>query len=316
MDIQSLYYFAEVAKDLHITKTANRLYISQQTLSNHIQRLEEYYNTPLLIRKPALALTPAGEHVLAFAETLGYEERNLKDILSDIEGQTRGVIHFGASTFRMNASIPNILPKFAAEYPGVEIRLSDNFSAALEPQVESGELDFAIVVNKEQRNRLLYTPLMDDQILMCVDDSLLEKYYGIEAENMKLAAMKGTNLKTFGRLPVCIQNNSLGSRIRECFESVGTTPNVYIQCQYNNLSTMLGMRGVCASFTTQMDLASRITLLPDTLNVFPVLYRGKPIYQNLFLVQNRNRYLAKYAIRFQELLIERFQTLADRDVME
>ena len=43
MDITSLYYFTEVAKDLHITKTANRLYSSQQTLSNHIQRLEEYY---------------------------------------------------------------------------------------------------------------------------------------------------------------------------------------------------------------------------------------------------------------------------------
>ena len=41
MDITSLYYFSEVAKDLHITKTAKRLYISQQTLSNHIQRLEE-----------------------------------------------------------------------------------------------------------------------------------------------------------------------------------------------------------------------------------------------------------------------------------
>ncbi len=41
MDLTSLYYFTELAKDLHITRTANRLYISQQTLSNHILRLEE-----------------------------------------------------------------------------------------------------------------------------------------------------------------------------------------------------------------------------------------------------------------------------------
>ena len=41
MDLISLYYFSELAKDLHITRTANRLFISQQTLSNHIQRLDE-----------------------------------------------------------------------------------------------------------------------------------------------------------------------------------------------------------------------------------------------------------------------------------
>ena len=41
MDLISLYYFSELAKDLHMTRTANRLFISQQTLSNHIKRLED-----------------------------------------------------------------------------------------------------------------------------------------------------------------------------------------------------------------------------------------------------------------------------------
>ena len=47
MDLTSLYYFQELSKDLNMTKTAERLYISQQTLSNHIQRLEQYYGTKL-----------------------------------------------------------------------------------------------------------------------------------------------------------------------------------------------------------------------------------------------------------------------------
>ena len=47
MDTQSLYYFSELAKDLHMTRTAERLFISQQTLSNHILRLEEYYGVRL-----------------------------------------------------------------------------------------------------------------------------------------------------------------------------------------------------------------------------------------------------------------------------
>ena len=39
MELVSLYYFTELAKDLHMTRTAERLYVSQQTLSNHIARL-------------------------------------------------------------------------------------------------------------------------------------------------------------------------------------------------------------------------------------------------------------------------------------
>ena len=39
MDLVSLYYFQELSKDLNMTRTAQRLYISQQTLSNHIHRL-------------------------------------------------------------------------------------------------------------------------------------------------------------------------------------------------------------------------------------------------------------------------------------
>ena len=67
-----------------MTRTAQRLYISQQTLSNHIHRLEQHYGCPLLYRKPTLSLTCAGEFVLSFAQVVRKEERNLEDILSDI----------------------------------------------------------------------------------------------------------------------------------------------------------------------------------------------------------------------------------------
>lgn len=84
MELVSLFYFTELAKDLHMTRTAERLFISQQTLSNHIARLENYYGTPLLYRKPSLSLTPAGNQALASARVIVNEEANLRAILSDI----------------------------------------------------------------------------------------------------------------------------------------------------------------------------------------------------------------------------------------
>ena len=41
MDIESLHYFKELTKDMNMTQTAKKLYLSQQTLSNHIARLEK-----------------------------------------------------------------------------------------------------------------------------------------------------------------------------------------------------------------------------------------------------------------------------------
>ena len=58
MNLLSLYYFVELAKELHVTNTAQKLYISQQNLSQHIQRLEQYYGVPLFHRKRSRSPDP------------------------------------------------------------------------------------------------------------------------------------------------------------------------------------------------------------------------------------------------------------------
>ena len=129
MDLLSLRYFVEVAKDLHITRTANRLYISQQSLSNHIQRLEKHYGVQLLKRKPTLQLTLAGEELLRFAEAMIQENANLTDRLFDIQQGERALLRFGASPGRLNVCLP-IISKFAADL------CRDNGQSALADKAE------------------------------------------------------------------------------------------------------------------------------------------------------------------------------------
>lgn len=147
MDLISLYYFQELSKDLNMTRTAQRLYISQQTLSNHIHRLEQHYGCPLLYRKPTLSLTCAGEFVLSFAQVVRKEERNLEDILSDIEQQERGTLKLGAGSQRGAWILSHLLPDFHRRYPLVQVRFSDGLSTHLETLVSNGELDFAVVLS-------------------------------------------------------------------------------------------------------------------------------------------------------------------------
>ena len=121
MDTNSLYYFAEAAKDMNFTKTAKRLFISQQNLSNHIMRLEAYYDTKLFERKPHLSLTYSGEVLLTYATNFKIDEDNLKNVLTDIKEKERGVLKIGCSPMRTSIVMPQLA--FCSEIPQRGIRI-------------------------------------------------------------------------------------------------------------------------------------------------------------------------------------------------
>lgn len=304
MELISLYYFTELAKDLHITKTAERLYVTQQTLSNHIARLEHYFGVPLLYRKPTLSLTTAGEFVLAFANVVDQEHTNLKDILSDIEQQERGVVRFGASTLRMNTSLPHILPQFSQRYPNVELRLTDAITSKLVPLVLDGQLDFAVALSGSADAKLVEHHLMDDQVYLCVADSLLREYYGDQTEALKAAAEHGASAKDFAKLPFCMLNNRMGDLVRNCFAEAQTTPHAYITCTYSQIATTVCFKRLAAAFIPHACLADQRESIPDDINIFPLLADGQPLVQSLSLIRRKDRYLSHFFKFFLDLLFQ------------
>lgn len=310
MDIISLYYFSEVAKDLNITKTAARIYISQQTLSNHIQRLERHFGSELLYRRPTVGLTCAGEFVLSFAQVVAKEHINLQDILSDIEQQERGTIRIGASVARGCAILPKILPQFSKRYPNVEIRFTDAISAKLRPLVVKGELDFSVVLDTDADPKLVNQHLMDDQIYLCVSERLLQQYYPDEAAELKVQSLNGAHIKDFSRLPFAILNNYLGGKIQHAFDEANIKPNNYITSTMLQVAAPLCSQGLCAGFLTQMSLIDQAAQIAADVNIFPLLYQGKPMAQPLSLIRMKDRYLSHYSKYFIEVLSDYFLNLA------
>lgn len=306
MDLTSLYYFSELAKDLHMTRTANRLFISQQTLSNHIQRLEDYYGTKLFHRRPSLSLTIAGEFVLGFADVVNKEQVNLKDILSDIAQQERGILRFGASALRLEMCLPAVLPIFSARYPNVELRITDTITARLEPLVLDGTLDFAITLNGEEHPRLVTQQLMDDQVYLCVADSLLLRCYGEDTQVLKEKGIQGVNVKDFSKLPFCIFENRMGRQIQQCFDTANIVPNAYITSTFTQIGTTICFQRLAACFLSQTSLVSQQDDIPPDINIFPLYYKGQPLTQRLSLIRMKDRYLSHYSKFFLEQLFQYF----------
>ena len=310
MDIISLYYFKELTQDLNMTKTAARLFISQQTLSNHILRLETEFKTQLFYRKPKLMLTDSGRHMLMFAKTVLTERKNFEDKLADIETEGRGIIRFGASYLRSSSCLPHVLPTFTTQFPKVSIHLTDSTSAKLQQLLLDGELDLALSVLNDHLPSLSTTLILADQIYLCISDQLLQKYYGAQAEQLKEKSVAGARVADFKELPYFVLStpNILGITIAKCFEEADYAPYIYFSTTSTGLAPQICTNGLAACFLSQMNLNNNPALLEQNVNIFPLLYEDKPVYHNLYLAHHAKQYLTKYMLYFMELLKEYFSS--------
>lgn len=312
MELESLYYFMETARDLHITRTAGRLHISQQTLSNHIARLEEYYGAKLFYRYPTLQLTGAGKDVLNFAQRVHQEEINLRAVLTDTLQSDTGEITISASSPRFNYYLPNVLEKFSAEYPNVTIDLIDRTSDDSEILVQKNQVDFAVTVDTEARKlKVNVKASCEDPVYFCVSDKLLRKYYGDDMYALREKSINGADLADFSRLPFLIVSplGRMGRRIAHCFSDAGYEPKVYLKAGYTTIMAPLCNAALAGCFTSHMNLARWHYQMSDDVNIFPLYFRGNPILLKICVIYSRQRYLNHHCRRFINLLEEQFAVI-------
>lgn len=310
MDSTSLYYFQELSKDMNMHRTAERIYVSQQTISNHILKLEQEMGCQLFQRKPSLALTYAGKEMLRFVDQMILQQKDLRNKLADITGEEKGSITFGSSMLRLNACLPEILPAFLERYPNVELKLKDRMERELEALVLAGEVDLGIIVEVTDEKGLVVEPILDDLVYVCVPDSLLTDTYGAEeAARIKSRCAAGTDLRDFSKLPFCLLDNRLGRDIRKCFDEAGYEPICRMTSSFMQISASVGFKGVAAFFTTQVGITSRAQTIPEDLNIFPLLRKGRPVYHRIYLIRREGSYFPAFTRYFMDLLRDHYAGL-------
>lgn len=124
MDFHQLNLFIEVARQKNFTRAAEKLFLSQPTVSTHIKKLEEEVGTPLLMRKEkGLELTEAGKTLFRYAQEL-LETRS--EALAEIQSAqciTAGHLIIAASSVPGAYFLPDLLHAFRQEHPDVTFTL-------------------------------------------------------------------------------------------------------------------------------------------------------------------------------------------------
>jgi DNA-binding transcriptional LysR family regulator len=145
MDLRQLEYFVTVAAEQNFTRAAARLHIVQSGLSAAIRALEEELGVALFIRTTRrVEVTPTGRAFLAEAKRVLAAAAAARQVVDDMRGLQRGTLTIGMiQGLAPLLDIANLLGRFRAACPHVEIRLMTAGSAPLIDGVRTGELDLA-----------------------------------------------------------------------------------------------------------------------------------------------------------------------------
>ena len=168
-----LSYFVEVCSTNNISRAAERIGISQPSLSLAIKRLEQSLGTALVIRsKTGIRLTKAGKELSHNGQELLRQWQQLKADVSKKTQQPGGQYVIGCHPSVALYSLSRFIPDLLQRYPQLEITLRHGLSRKITEGVISCKIDFAIVVNPVYHLDLVIKELCTDTVSFWQANSL------------------------------------------------------------------------------------------------------------------------------------------------
>ncbi|MGC9668672.1 LysR family transcriptional regulator [Planosporangium sp. 12N6] len=147
VQLQQLRYFVAVAETRHFTQAAEKVGVTQPSLSKQIHTLEADLGAPLFERgRGNVALTPAGETLLPLAIRILADVDAARREVQNLVGLRRGRVRLGATPSLCVSLVPGLLRRFHATYPQIDLYIEEGGSQDLVANLRQGELDLALIV--------------------------------------------------------------------------------------------------------------------------------------------------------------------------
>ncbi|CAM3908949.1 HTH-type transcriptional activator IlvY [Xenorhabdus thuongxuanensis] len=151
MDLRDLKLFLHLTESCHFGRSAKAMHVSPSTLSRQIQRLEELLGHPLFLRdNRTVKLTLAGEQFKQFALQTLLQYKQLQHSLNHQSPSLTGELRLFCSVTAAYSHLPQVLDKFRAEHPLVEIKLTTGDAADAVDKVQSDAMDLGIAGKPEK----------------------------------------------------------------------------------------------------------------------------------------------------------------------
>lgn len=288
----NLTYFITAARELNFTRAAEKLYISQQALSNHIASLEKEAGLTLIERKAPMRLTLGGEIFYKYALQMEESYHAMMQELSDVKDEKRGKFSVGISHTRGRLILPKVLPVLMESYPLVEVSVLEGNTRELTEALLNGDVDMTVGPCPQEHTEMDYIRLLSEDIVLAVSEELFARYSREEQERMKKGLSETGKITSLKEVPFLL--NKKGNISREIadaiFEEEGMKPHTLIETE--NIETLGEMcrRGIGTAFyPTSLLQAFAAEDGMDRLRLFKLSYPCT--HMTLSIAYRKNRYL-------------------------
>jgi LysR family carnitine catabolism transcriptional activator len=199
--LDQLLAFIAVAETGHFTHAAERLNLSQSSLSASIQRLEGLLGVRLFERHTrGCKLSEAGRALLDSARRMTQEWSRMASGASDFQKFGRGRLSVAAPTVQCALLLPPLLRDFQADNPGVRVELHDVAEQEVQELVRTGAADLGIISQTSLRNELAATPFYTDEYIVVLPQGHhLAKYKQVSWQHLVgesiIGPMKGNPVR-------------------------------------------------------------------------------------------------------------------------
>lgn len=176
MDLKEFEYVLTINEERSFSKAAKRLFISQPSLSQYINRLEGQLGVTIFDRNTIpLSLTYEGELYIEAIKNIINIIDNLKKKFDDITELKKGRINIGLTPSKANNPLPIILPVFKQRYPEIEIIITEATSSELEDKLLKGTVDVCMMNLPIKTKGIAFESIMKEDIYIAAPPNFVPK---------------------------------------------------------------------------------------------------------------------------------------------
>ena len=171
MELRQLQYFVVLAEELHFSRAAQRLHISQPPLSVAIKQLESRLECKLFERSSKnVRLTAAGQHLLIKAQDILERSRRAAIDTKAIAQGMAGSLRLGFVGSSMYRGLPQALDELQKLYPKVRVDLHELNSAEQLAALQQGKLDLGLMHTLAAPVGLQSCSLLREPFMACLPE--------------------------------------------------------------------------------------------------------------------------------------------------
>jgi DNA-binding transcriptional LysR family regulator len=294
MEIGRLEAFVQVATLLSFSKAAKALYLTQPTVTARIQGLERELGEPLFERMGrTIRLTDAGESFLPHAQRALQAVKEGQDAIDTLRNVERGTLSIGTAPTIGTYVLPEILQRFAKEYPGVEVSIRTGRSEEVMTMVLADEVQVGferLITHPEIETVGLY----EDEIFL------------MASSNHPFATRRDVPLSDVARDSVIFfdEGSSYHALSIGVFRDTGVAPRHTLDVDNLEMAKHLVIRGLGLAFLPQVAVERE---LEEGTVVQVSIEDANPVSRQIAVIYRRQRLPSRAMLALLDMLKEIYQ---------